>query len=737
MTVTKNRQSRETISEMAKKAFPDKKIAQLKELTEGMCNVTYDISFEDGSESILKIAAKDRSGNTSNEVNLMQAEVRAMKLASENCSFKVADIQYYDTSNTICDGNYFFMEKLKGDNYHFVKENMSEEAIVTVDTEIGKISRELSQVKNPQFGFLGEEKRYDSLFQFVKRLLENLISDAKKRNIDIVYDEQTFMDQLEKDQSAFEAVREASLVHWDMWEGNVFVKDGHVSGIIDWERAMWGEPFMDDRFRMHNRGKHFLEGYGQTSFSEEELKRLRWYDVILFLTMMIEVYYREFEDEGQYFWAKEMLEKCWNRENGSNPDELYDLIEPFFDEGRYLDVIDAVEAFPEEKLTQNLVNLLAASYNNTKAYKKAIALIEKHKHLYENEMYKWHYYAAYAYEDLHEYKKTLDCIEAGIAECDRQKEAGILTAEDHDREVNSLLYLKKFVPEYLGGLEKRTFTKMDDKLFKILKKFYVNDNRKRSLDFLSEKDKDYLVSTGYPAKGIIEYTHDECIKAYKDLLDHPNLTMENLIAAYVCGFSSFPRGRQPILSYLFAKAVPVHELTGPYGEEDTCSICNIARLKHVCLGEKVYRQYLGYSWTEYWDWYVVGLQEFAELEPCTPTEEDIKIFNDVIGMIRNAPAKETPAKLEVRIKQGKIVPGYEKYRFRGQLMTLAELGVMPNPYIKPLYDGFTSYGEIDQISKRVPGSIRSDVILPLSGWRGDHPIDEERLKMLFGKYLYT
>lgn len=108
----------------------------------------------------------------------------------------------------------------------------------------------------------------------------------------------------------------------------------------------------------------------------------------------------------------------------------------------------------------------------------------------------------------------------------------------------------------------------------------------------------------------------------------------------------------------------------------------------------------------------------------------------MIEMIRNAPTKETPGKLEARIKQSKIVPGYEKYRFRGQLITLAELGVMPNPYIKPLYDGFTPFTERREISKRVPGSLRSDIELPLSGWRGDDPIDEERLKMLFGKYLH-
>ena len=188
---------------MAKVAFPDKQVTEIKELTEGMCNVTYSIAFSDGSESILKIAAKDRSGNTSNEVNLMRAEITAMKLVAEKCSFKVADVQYYDTSNTICNGNYFFMEKLEGDNFHFVKEKMSEEEISAIGKELGRISRELSTIQNPDFGFLGEDTRYDSLFAFVKQMLMNLLLDAKKRDIDILYDGQTLLDQLEKEESAF------------------------------------------------------------------------------------------------------------------------------------------------------------------------------------------------------------------------------------------------------------------------------------------------------------------------------------------------------------------------------------------------------------------------------------------------------------------------------------------------------------------------------------------------------
>ena len=305
--ITKNRQSDETITAMAKKAFPDKTVIRIKELTEGMCNVTYHVVFDDGSESILKIAAADRRGNTSNEVNLMKAEVEAMRLVSGKCSFKVADIQYYDCSRTACSGDYFFMEKLRGENLASLKDKLPESVRKELNREIGRISRELTAITNAKFGFLGDEKRYDTLFDFVRTMLTNLLSDAQRKNVDPGCDPQRLVAELDSERKYFDEVKSAALVHWDMWEGNIFVSGNHVSGIIDWERAMWGEPFMDDRFRKHSRNDDFLKGFGLDSFSESELRRIRWYDVILYLTMMIEVFYREFEDQGQYHWAKGML----------------------------------------------------------------------------------------------------------------------------------------------------------------------------------------------------------------------------------------------------------------------------------------------------------------------------------------------------------------------------------------------------------------------------------------------
>lgn len=295
---------------------------------------------------------------------------------------------------------------------------------------------------------------------------------------------------------------------------------------------------------------------------------------------------------------------------------------------------------------------------------------------------------------------------------------------------------------------------MDKGLFKILKKIYFKksyikdengymqriDNGDQfdcesgtthySNDGLSNVEILTLEQSGYPVNQIIKYSHDECINAYKMLLEHPHLSIENLISAYICGFSSFPRGRQPILSYLFAQAVPEHKIVS---EGDVCPVCSIRRNVWIEKGHKIFSCYAGSVWNERWCGNLVELEEFTAISPCTPTPEDISILISLIDMIRQAPQDETPGKLEQRIKKAKIIPNYEKYSFRGQLMVLAELGIMPNPYVKPLYDGFTHFTDI--CSVKYPGSTRSDIMLPLAGWRGENSINETRLQALLGNII--
>ena len=73
-----------------------------------------------------------------------------------------------------------------------MKDSMTQDQIDEISTEVGCIEKKLTQITNPQFGFLGDESRYDELYDFVKKMLTNLIYDAKARKIDIVYDGDTW-----------------------------------------------------------------------------------------------------------------------------------------------------------------------------------------------------------------------------------------------------------------------------------------------------------------------------------------------------------------------------------------------------------------------------------------------------------------------------------------------------------------------------------------------------------------
>ena len=165
-----------------------------------------------------------------------------------------------------------------------MKDSMTQDQIDEISTEVGCIEKKLTQITNPQFGFLGDESRYDELYDFVKKMLTNLIDDAKARKIDIVYDEDTLLAELERNREAFSEIKEATLVHWDLWEGNVFIKDGDVSGIIDWERAMWGEALMDDRFRHHNKNHAFLSDLVKNPLRRR--KKSVFAGTILFYTLL-------------------------------------------------------------------------------------------------------------------------------------------------------------------------------------------------------------------------------------------------------------------------------------------------------------------------------------------------------------------------------------------------------------------------------------------------------------------
>ncbi|MDF2589365.1 MAG: aminoglycoside phosphotransferase [Anaerocolumna sp.] len=320
ISLTKNFQTEETIKAMVRKAFPNLEAIYINELKEGFFNVAYLIRLSDNREVILKIAPPKMAEVMSYEVNLMKAEVLAMNLVKEKTNVPVPDILYYSkdhegSDNNVCEADYFFMTKLVGTNYNTLKGTLTEDEQYKIEYELGKYNREMNEINGDHFGYYasakGNNQDWSSTFL---SMISGVINDGKAKNIDIGLNYDELWNLVNQFTYELNTVKNPSFVHWDLWDGNVFIKDGHIEGIIDFERAIFGDPLMEYAFRSHNEGnlKGYMDAYGGIANDSNVRNRKLLYDIYLYLIMTVECEYRKYPDDWQYNWAKNMLLGAYN-----------------------------------------------------------------------------------------------------------------------------------------------------------------------------------------------------------------------------------------------------------------------------------------------------------------------------------------------------------------------------------------------------------------------------------------
>lgn len=311
---TKNKKTREQIESMAVRAFNGLGLADgedaVLELKEGWFNVAYSIRLVDGRKVILKIAPPKDAEILTYEKNIMETEVTSMLMVRENPAIPVPEIYCYDNARDLCDSDYFFMEKLSGDNLQHVKASLPPQTQVDIEFQIGRIIHEINGFTGAYFGYPGNpDLRHDSWRAAFLKIIESVIEDGRRKNVDYGYSYDELRDTILKHASALEMVITPRLIHWDAWDPNFFVKDGKVTGLLDFERALWADPLMEAQFRpFFGEGiTNSMRGYGKTSFTFEEEQRSRLYTLHLALVMNTECFYRNYDTDEVYNISKQLI----------------------------------------------------------------------------------------------------------------------------------------------------------------------------------------------------------------------------------------------------------------------------------------------------------------------------------------------------------------------------------------------------------------------------------------------
>lgn len=305
---TQNTQSEQTLAKLIQHAFPARTLESLHELTEGYFNIAYEVSFADGTASILKIAPHPKVTVMTYEQNIMEAEVRSMRLVAQKTNVPLPKVEFYDPSCQWCSAPYFFMEKLKGQSLASQKASFTPQQVSEIDALVGSLNKEINQITNDTFGYLGQTAfQGESWHEVFGEMLKAVLMDADKENIDLKVSSRELLDLLDKDKPLFLEVVTPRLVHWDLWDGNIFMDQGNLTGFIDWERCLWGDPLMEVGFRSYAQSPDFLRGYGIGKLTEEENRRILWYDLYLLMIVAQEHVYRGYETADTYDWATTLL----------------------------------------------------------------------------------------------------------------------------------------------------------------------------------------------------------------------------------------------------------------------------------------------------------------------------------------------------------------------------------------------------------------------------------------------
>jgi aminoglycoside phosphotransferase (APT) family kinase protein len=316
-SITKYRQSPETLRRMIERAYGPGPAPTsddfATELGHGWFNVAYLLRLADGRDVVMKIAPPPGVEVMTYEKDMLAGEVAAIRLVGGATSVPVPHVDHYDPSCEIIAAPWYVMTHVPGENFGEVSGSWPDERSQAVWRQIGAVNAELNTIVGDGFGRYGLPG-VPSWRQAFTGILEDVLADGERREVYLGWSYDEVRQAIADHEACLDAVAEPRFCEWDLWGSNVMVHDDRITGIIDHERAFWGDPIMEAGFVAASGTvpwgdpSGFLAGYGRGPLTPDELDRRRLYNLHLFLIMVIETVYRGHTTTEQLNMARPALD---------------------------------------------------------------------------------------------------------------------------------------------------------------------------------------------------------------------------------------------------------------------------------------------------------------------------------------------------------------------------------------------------------------------------------------------
>ncbi|MHB0856541.1 MAG: phosphotransferase family protein [Anaerolineae bacterium] len=289
------------------------RIANYQEVGEGFFCTAYRMELTDGLRCVMKVGPPPGVRVLRYEQNIMEADVEAARLVKARTTLPIPEVLCYDPSGHIIPNPFFISEMVPGVLFKTLREQCAPEQKDAFERTCGEYLWQLNQIVGQEYGLFSQPGgRFPTWRAAFDHMLSEILADNADMQVDLPLPIETIHDRFRAHYDLLDEITEPRLVYADMWAGNTFVNPEtlRITGFIDLERALWGDPLMECNFGAFGVSPAFIEGYGSDPLATERQRRRRTlYDIYLYLIMMAEYHYRQYQSRDMQNWAREHLEK--------------------------------------------------------------------------------------------------------------------------------------------------------------------------------------------------------------------------------------------------------------------------------------------------------------------------------------------------------------------------------------------------------------------------------------------
>ncbi len=257
-------------------------VQEMKPISTGKFNTSFFMATHE-AEYVLRVAPDPDDAFVFYERHMMKQEPQLHRILRERTDVPVARIDMFDESREVIPRDFLLMQRLPGEPVSGAVRSDPDRVLY----QVGKALAQVHAITDTRYGYLGAHRPMQPQSTWVAAfdiMWNKMIDDIVACGYYSSAQADALRSLFARHRHLFDRTVASRLLHMDVWAQNILVDHtGSLSGLLDWDRALWGDPEIEyavlDYCGISTPA--FWEGYGATRDESEEA-RIRTFFYLLY-----------------------------------------------------------------------------------------------------------------------------------------------------------------------------------------------------------------------------------------------------------------------------------------------------------------------------------------------------------------------------------------------------------------------------------------------------------------------